>query len=342
MKTIYIDGSLGEGGGQVLRSSLSLSMITGRPFRIEKIRAKRSKPGLMRQHLTCVRAAAEICGAEVEGDELKSQAVSFVPGKVQSGEYRFAVGTAGSTSLVFQTIFLPLLLASGDSIVQFEGGTHNSKAPSFDYLAKAFLPLIRKMGAEVDIELVRAGFYPAGQGQFVAEIRSIDSLSPIQILNRGELKARIAEAGLCNLDERIGKRELSKLAKALDLNLSEMKVRQYEGSAGVGNVLSLTYDFDELSEVFTGFGEKGITAEFVARGVSKEALRYIKEDAPVGDYLADQLLLPFALAGGGSFRTLALSQHFLTNKNIIETFLDVEIVTTRQSRLSWLVEIRNG
>lgn len=339
MKTINIDGSLGEGGGQVLRSSLSLSMITGKPFRIEKIRAKRAKSGLMRQHLTCVRAATEICGARVEGAEMKSQNLSFVPDKVKAGEYSFAVGTAGSTSLVFQTVFLPLLLAQGESILQFEGGTHNSKAPSFDYLSKVFLPVVRRMGAEVEVDLVRAGFYPAGQGQFVAEIGSAESLEPIELLQRGALKSRRAVAGLCNLDERIGKRELSELSKVLDLSLKEMEVHQYEGSAGVGNVLSMAYEFDELTEIVTGFGEKGVAAEFVAKQVAKEAVRYAKEEAPVGDYLADQLLLPFALAGGGSFRTLALSQHFLTNKDIIEKFLDIEIQTTRESRLSWLVEI---
>ena len=340
MKTINIDGSLGEGGGQVLRSSLSLSMITGQPFRIDKIRAKRAKPGLMRQHLTCVRAAAEICGAKVEGAELKSQNLSFVPGKVKTGEYNFAVGTAGSTSLVFQTVFLPLLLADGESIVQFEGGTHNSKAPSFDYISKVFLPVVHRMGTEAELELVQAGFYPAGQGQFVAEIGSTDSLKPIELLQRGELKSRLAVAGLCNLEERIGKRELSELSKVLDLNLKEMEVHHFEGSAGAGNVLSMAYEFEELTEIFTVFGEKGVTSEFVAKQVAKEAARYAKEDAPVGDYLADQLLLPFALAGSGSFRTLALSQHFLTNKNIIEKFLDIEIETTRESRLSWLVEVR--
>lgn len=341
MKTLIIDGSLGEGGGQVLRSSLSLSMLTGRAFRMKNIRAKRPKPGLMRQHLTCVKAAAEICGAEVEGAELKSQELSFRPGLVKSGSYRFAVGTAGSTSLVFQTVFLPLLLAAGDSIVEFEGGTHNSKAPSFDFIDLAFLPIVKRMGAQVEVELVRAGFYPAGQGQFVAEIGSVDSLVPVEVLERGALVSRQAKAGLCNLDERIGKRELSELSKALDLNLKEMLLHQYEGSAGAGNVLSMSYEFERVTEVFTGFGEKGVTAEFVAKQVAKEALRFVKEEAPVGDYLADQLLLPFALAGGGSFRTLALSQHFLTNKDIIETFLDVRIETTRESRLSWLVEVQS-
>lgn len=339
MKPITIDGSRGEGGGQALRSSLTLSMLTGKPFRMEKIRANRAKPGLMRQHLTCVHAAAEICGAEVEGDEIKSSQLTFKPGRIRPGQYRFAVGTAGSTSLVFQTVLLPLLSAGSSSFVQFEGGTHNSKAPTFDFIEKTFLPVILGMGADVSIELNRAGFYPAGQGEFAAQIEPLDKLAPIDLLERGELRSRAAVAGLCNLDDRIGKRELSELAKLLDLSLSEMSVRRYDDAAGSGNVLSLALEHDRITEVFTGFGERGVPAELIAKQVGKEAIRYLKEEAPVGDYLADQLLLPFALAGGGRFRTLALSQHFLTNKEIIETFLDARIGTTRESRLSWLVEI---
>lgn len=340
MNSIILDGSRGEGGGQALRSSLTLSMLTGKPFLMDNIRAKRAKPGLMRQHLTCVRAAAEICGAEVAGDVINSQSLSFRPGEVKAGSYRFAVGTAGSTSLVFQTVLLPLLFAAGDSIVQFEGGTHNSKAPTFDFIEAAFLPVLERMGAEVSIELVRAGFYPAGQGEFVAQVSQLKRLQPIELLVRGSLVSRSAEAGLCNLDERIGKRELSVLAKALDLNLNEIRVRDYNDAAGSGNVLSLRCAYEEATEVFTGFGEKGIPAEAVARQVVKEALRFLKEEAPVADYLADQLLLPFAIARGGCFRTLALSQHFLTNKEIIEAFLDVRVEMTRESRLCWLVKFK--
>lgn len=339
MKPISIDGSQGEGGGQILRSSLALSILTGKPFRMENIRAGRRKPGLMRQHLTCVKAAAAICNAQVDGAEINSGHLSFVPGELCSGEFRFAVGTAGSALLVFQTVLWPLLFAQGNSIVELEGGTHNSKAPTFDFIERTFLPTVRRMGAQVSLDLVRAGFYPAGQGQLIAEIEPLAALKPIEVLERGELVSRKAVAGLCNLTEKIAQRELSGVAKAMDLNLQELETRSYDDSAGSGNVLSVFLDYESINETFVAFGERGVSSEVVAKIVSRQAHRYIKAEAPVGDYLADQLLVPMVLAGSGSFRTLALSQHFQTNKDIIQKFIDLNIKTTREDRLSWLVEI---
>src|SRR5690349_22119957 len=152
---LTIDGALGEGGGQVLRTSLALSAVTGKAFRIEHIRGKRSKPGLLRQHLTAVKAIAEICGARVHGAELGSRELSFEPGRVQHGEHRFAVGTAGSATLVFQTVLPALFTAQGRSRIAFEGGTHNPAAPPFEFIAQTFLPLLHRMGATVSVELAR-------------------------------------------------------------------------------------------------------------------------------------------------------------------------------------------
>src|SRR5689334_5065034 len=163
---ILIDGSQGEGGGQILRSSLALSVLTGKPFKIENIRANRDKPGLGRQHLTAVLAAAKICSAGVSGAVLGSRELSFWPGKLKPGEYAFDVGSAGSTTLVFQTVLPPLMLADGPSQLQLQGGTHNIHAPPFDFLAKTFLPVVNRMGPQVNVELVRAGFFPAGGGRF--------------------------------------------------------------------------------------------------------------------------------------------------------------------------------
>src|ERR1700722_15265155 len=159
---IEIDGSFGEGGGQVLRTALSLSLVTGQPFRIDNIRAGREKPGLLRQHLTAVLAAAEIGGATVEGATLGSTALTFSPGKVKPGEYRFAVGTAGSGTLVFQTILPALMLASAPSRITIEGGTHNHAAPPFDFLARTFVPLVERMGPKIRLQFERYGFYTAG------------------------------------------------------------------------------------------------------------------------------------------------------------------------------------
>jgi RNA 3'-terminal phosphate cyclase (ATP) len=178
-ETIRIDGSFGEGGGQILRSSLSLSLVTGKPFRIENIRANREKPGVLRQHLTAVQAAAEVGSAEVEGASLGSKALTFVPGKIRSGEFRFAIGTAGSGTLVLQTILPALITAAGPSRIEIEGGTHNPAAPPFDFLQRSFIPLIERMGPKVKLELQRYGFYPAGGGRFVVEITPCEVLKPI-------------------------------------------------------------------------------------------------------------------------------------------------------------------
>src|SRR5258706_8068507 len=182
---IRIAGSFGEGGGQILRTSLSLSLATGKAFRIEKIRAGRERPGLLRQHLTAVLAAAEVGGAEVEGAALGSTSLSFSPGKVRGGEYRFSVGTAGSGTLVFQTVLPALMLAGEPSRIVIEGGTHNSAAPPFDFLARTFVPLLERMGPKVHLQFERYGFYPAGGGRFCAEVHPVKVLNGIEIGERG-------------------------------------------------------------------------------------------------------------------------------------------------------------
>src|SRR5689334_333662 len=175
---LKLDGSVGEGGGQILRTALALSALTGQPFEIEKIRAKRRKPGLLRQHLTAVRAATALCQAQVEGDSLGSMTLRFVPGDVKPGEYAFAIGTAGSATLVLQTVLPPLLLASRPSKITIEGGTHNPLAPPVDFLDRSFLPLVRRMGPRVRVQLERWGFYPAGGGRISVEIEPVQRLQP--------------------------------------------------------------------------------------------------------------------------------------------------------------------
>lgn len=338
-KAIHIDGSVGEGGGQVLRTALALSLITQKPVELINIRGKRAKPGLMRQHLTAVRAAATIGNAKVEGDEIKSQSLSFVPGKVTPGSYEFAIGTAGSTTLILQTILPVLMLADQPSRIELEGGTHNAMAPTFDFLEQVFLPILKKIGCKVNLHLERAGFYPAGGGCLVAEIKPVSKFKRVEILKRGKLVSRLATAGICNLSEEVARRELSVTAKELNLSKNEIKVKDYANAHGVGNVLSMSYHYENITEMFTAFGEKTVTSEKVAKDLVREAKRYEKADVPVGEHLADQLLLPMALAGGGTFRTLSLSRHFTTNIEIIKKFLDIEIETTREDRLSWLIEI---
>jgi RNA 3'-terminal phosphate cyclase (ATP) len=319
---LTIDGSQGEGGGQVFRSSLALSLVSGVPFRIERIRAGRARPGLMRQHLTALEAAAAVGEASVEGAAVGSLEVVFRPTRVRPGAYRFAVGTAGSTGLVLQTVLLPLAMAGGPSALTLEGGTHNPSAPPFDFLAGAFLPLVRRMGARVEARLDRAGFYPVGGGRMTVDIGEARALTPLELPARGATRRRRARALISRLPRQIADRELAVVRARLGWADDELDVVPLdEGMAGPGNVLLLEIESEHVGEVFTGFGQVGIRAEAVAEHAVQEALRYLAADVPVGPHLADQLLLPLALAGAGRFRTLPLTPHATTNLEVIRQFL---------------------
>ncbi|WAS92817.1 RNA 3'-terminal phosphate cyclase [Nannocystis punicea] len=324
---IVIDGSEGEGGGQILRTSLALSLITGRPFHLVKLRARRHKPGLLRQHLTAVRAATGVGGAKVQGDALGSQELVFQPGPVKHGDYSFSVGSAGSVTLVLQTVIWPLLHAPGTSTLSFEGGTHNPMAPPFEFIAEVFLPLLRRMGAQVQANLDRVGFYPAGGGRFTAKVTGGEPLQPLQWHDRGQIVRRQARAIYANLPKSIADRELRAVQNLLGWERSELRAIEVE-SAGPGNALLLSVEFEHGSELFSAFGEKRISAEQVAARVVKELGEHLGSDAPVGPHLADQLLIPLALAGGGSFRSHALTQHTMTNMEIVGRFLPVQFEVT--------------
>lgn len=322
MDTVELDGSQGEGGGQILRTALSLSMITGTPFRIERIRARRAKPGLLRQHLTAVQAAAEICRAEVAGAEPGSLSLSFRPGRVRGGDYRFAIGTAGSCTLVLQTVLPALWFADRESTLTVSGGTHNPAAPSADFLIRAWLPLLRTMGIDMDIELVRHGFYPAGGGEIRARIRPAAGWRPLELDARGELVSAKATAVVAGVPVEVAKRELDRVRSRLGGIDEEMRV--LSSREGPGNVLMVELQYSRLTEIFTGFGEKGLPAETVADRVARDARAFREGTAAVGEHLADQLLIPLAFAGEGGFTTPVLSSHLRTNLEVIEKFLAVE------------------
>ncbi len=320
---IRIDGSFGEGGGQILRTSLGLSLATGKPFRIENIRAGRERPGLLRQHLTAVLAAAEVGGAEVEGATLGSTAVTFSPGKVRAGDYRFAVGTAGSGTLVFQTILPALLTADAPSHITIEGGTHNSAAPPFDFLERSFLPLIERMGPKIRLQFERYGFYPAGGGRFCAEIEPALSLAPLHIGERGEIVSRRIIAVVANLPGHIALREIETASSMLNWNRDCGKVDQTRNSPGPGNVVMVEIGSTEVTEIFSAFGQIGVSAEKVASIAAKDAREYLVSRAAAGEHLTDQLLLPLALAGAGSFTAEKINMHARTNMAVITEFLPV-------------------
>jgi RNA 3'-terminal phosphate cyclase (ATP) len=320
---LTIDGSFGEGGGQVVRTSIALSAATGQPVRIENVRAGRRRPGLMRQHLTAVEAAAAICGAEVEGAEVGSRALTFRPGSVRAGDHLFSVGTAGSATLVLQTVLPSLLLAPGASRLVLEGGTHNPLAPPFDFLERVFVPLINRMGPRVSVRLERPGFYPAGGGRFTVDIEPASRLVPLQLTERGEIRDRRARALVANLSPRIAQRELAVVREQLGWDEGLLRVEQVRGSPGPGNALLIEIGSEHVTELFAGFGERGVAAEAVAAHACREAQRYLAAGVPVGEHLADQLVIPFALAGGGAFRTLALSRHTTTQLELVPRFLPV-------------------
>jgi len=321
---IIIDGSKGEGGGQVLRSALSLSACTGQPFKIKNIRGGRKKPGLMRQHLTCVKAIEEICAGNAIGRTLGSTELTFVPGEIRHGDYRFDIGTAGATGLVFQTVLPVLLQADSPSTVQFGGGTHNKAAPPFEFLQESFLPALKLVGANVRIELHKRGYYPAGGGMWQAFIEPLETPIPMDLTDRGSVQSITAEAATANLPSSIAERELTTVSEELGLQEADLHQRNYD-SAGPGNIVLVRAFSNKHTEVFSGFGEYGVSAELVARRAANAAKKYLDSEAAVSENLADQLLLPLACGAGGSFTATELSEHFLTNKGVIEAFLDAEI-----------------
>lgn len=341
---IEIDGSIGEGGGQILRTSLALSMCTGQPFTLTKIRAGRAKPGLMRQHLTCVNAAAEVCGADVQGDELNSQSLVFTPGPVRAGEYEFNVGTAGSCTLVLQTVWPALMLADTPSRLKLGGGTHNPMAPPFHFLERSYAPLLHKLGAKAELVLRRLGFYPAGGGEIEATIwPAKDSLQPFDLNERGAKLESYAECFAPALPRSVARRELEQLGASLgwsDAQLREAACRQNEGP---GNALLATLVYEHVSEVFTAFGEKGVSAEQVAREVVREVRAYQVSHAVLGSHLTDQWALPLALAvwqrrRSASYTATELTDHATTNFETIQKFLPVGI-QTEKTQDGWQVTV---
>lgn len=329
---IRIDGSEGEGGGQVLRTALALSLVTQTPFRIERIRARRERPGLLRQHLTGVQAAAAIGGAHVEGDVLGSTSLTFTPGAVKPGDYRFAVGTAGSAMLVLQTVLPPLMVAAGPSTVTVEGGTHNPAAPPFDFIARAFLPVVNTLGPRIEVELKRYGFYPAGGGQVVARIEPAPTLQPVALLERGEIVRRAIRAVVANLPRHIAEREARTALRLLNWNADWVETEELRAVPGPGNALMIEIGSERVTEICTGFGETGVAAEAVANRAGQQARHYLAAGVPVGCHLADQLLTVMALGGGGAFRTLSLTQHSKTNAEIIRVFTGMRTTVTEEAR----------
>lgn len=340
---IYIDGSQGEGGGQIIRTSLSLSVITGKPFVMDNIREGRSKPGLQAQHVTCVNAAAHICGGKVEGAKRGSQSIRFEPGAVKSGTYAFDVGTAGSVSLVLQTVYLPLLFADDPSEVTITGGTHVEWSPSFTYLQSQWLPFMKKAGIDISLRLDRAGFYPEGGGRVTAKIKPAKILYPVEIPHRGNILNIDGIVVIANLPQNIAERQLKRMQDALyNTGIKCFWDMQALPGKAQGTASHLFVRFENGGGGFTALGEKNKKSETVAAEVADELIGFLDTEGTVDEYLADQLILPLCLAQGKSqFVTPEITSHLLTNIDIVKKFLPARITVAGKKGDEGLITI-NG
>ncbi len=320
---IEIDGSQGEGGGQILRTALSLSMITGKAFSLNNIRAGRKKPGLMRQHLVCVQAAQQLSCASVQGAELNSQHLVFQPQHILAGHYDLNIGSAGSTTLVLQTVLPALLMQEQSSTITIQGGTHNPLAPTADFIAQCFLPTLKQLGIEVDFNLVHAGFAPIGGGQITATIQPWQDRKSLSLMDRGEVQSIESFVGCLNLDKTdVAERELEVLAKKLDI--SHAHNMQLKG-VSQGNTLAVLVKFAQHQQMFTTLGSINRNAERVAKDLANQVRQFLATGAMVDEYLTDQLLLPLALGQGGQFTTSMISEHTRTQAAMIQRFIDCKI-----------------
>jgi RNA 3'-terminal phosphate cyclase (ATP) len=323
---VEIDGARGEGGGQILRTSLALAMITGRPLRMRRIRAGRAKPGLRRQHLACVEAAARLCHGEVHGAAVGSQDLELNPQAITGGHLVIDIGSAGSTTLVVQTILVPAIAAGVSLRAVIRGGTHNPLAPPFEFLERVYLPHLRAMGANVELTLDRHGFASGGErqhGELTLQVASSAPLRPVELMEAGPITARRATAILARLPTHVADREHAVVQRRLGFRPADCEIREVDG--GPGNVLLLEIERAGGRELVCAFGEKGLRAEAVAERACDELGDLLAADVPIGAHLADQLLLPLAVAGGGRFRTLPLSLHATTNIDTIQQFLPIAI-----------------
>lgn len=328
---LEIDGSFGEGGGQLLRTAVALSAITGTPLGITNIRAKRDKPGLAPQHLAAVRAVAEICGARVEGLELRSQSLAFTPGEIRSGSYRFGIGTAGSITLVLQALLPVLVAARGPSHVTVTGGTDVRGAPPLDYFSRVLLRLLEKMGVDARLHVLRRGYYPRGGGEAAIEVFP-GPLRPLVLESPGPLTALYGIAHVGNLPAHVAQRmrdaavaTLAGLGKVAQI---ETQVLNRDLAFGAGGSVVI---WAETAHSVVGAGrvaERGMRAEDLGTSAATELLSDVACGGALDTHAADQVLIYAALAGcRSSFTTRELSSHARTAMCLIGQFMPMRFET---------------
>lgn len=341
---IQIDGAMGEGGGQIVRSALTLSLLTGKPFEISRIRAGRRKPGLMPQHLSAVAAAAAIGGARVAGAQPGSTRLAFAPAGLRGGSYRFDIGTAGSTSLLLQTLLLPLAYAGSPATVVLGGGTHVAWSPCYHYLELHWLPYLRQIGISASLSLRKAGFYPRGGGELWAAVEPARGLLPLVLRERGRLLRASCLSAVANLDLSIAVRQQARALARLRPLISEVASRAIRlKGVGRGTMLLLLAEFERGGCCYFALGERGKPAEQVADAAADAFIAFIQGEAAIDSFLADQLLLPLVLANGTSvLHTAQVTPHLLTNIAVIREFLPAAIGVERLPDGSGVVRIEGA
>jgi len=326
---IQIDGSYGEGGGQILRTALALSAILKKPFTLYNIRCKRRNPGLQAQHVAAVEASARITEAQMEGVRFGSQEITFIPQEVHSGEYQFEVRTAGSVILLLQAIFLPLCFSNGISNITLIGGTHVPWSPSFHYLSEVFLPTLKGLGVSAAADIEKWGFYPKGGGRIRLKIKPVRELKPISFIDRGSLKMIHGISAISNLPRHVAERQKEQALKRIQGELQidgEIAVLEDVHSDGPGSFLFLLAEYQRALGGFSSLGIRGKPAERVADEAVDSLRDYLESDGCVDPYLTDQIVPFMALAkGNSSVTTVRITEHLLTNLWVIQRFLDVTV-----------------
>ena len=323
---IKIDGSFGEGGGQILRTSLGLAALLQKPLHIFNIRAKRTKPGLRPQHLACVKAIQKITKAEIKGAEVGSKELVFIPEGIYPGEYVFDIGTAGSTSLVFQSMLLPLMIAQDCSLIRIKGGTHVPWSPPFHYLRYVFAPTLADLGVKIELNINKWGFYPEGGGEIEGKIYPSQTLKAKNWLKPPVFSQLKAVSACLNLAEHIKKRQANTLINQLEKMGLKAELREEEAKGrGKGSFLFLWID-EQIKAGFSALGARGKTAEKVAEEVFNAFFLYYKSKVAMGPHLSDQIVLYLSLAPGKSQFTTIISSHLLTNIWVINQFLKRKII----------------
>lgn len=336
-ETILLDGSYGEGGGQILRTALALAAIKGQPFRMHRIRAGRENPGLRPQHLAAVRAVAQICDAEVEGDAVGARELTFVPRLApQPGEYVVDVstiageGSAGAVTLILQTLFIPLALAAGDSMLTLRGGTHVRWSPPYHYLAEVWMPLMERIGFSARLELGPWGWYPRGGGEMVAHIQGgvrPETLRGLELVNRGRLVSVWGFSAASNLPAHIAERQKSQMMMRLASRHIRAEIACWAPvSPGPGTAVFLLAEYEAITAGFTGYGRLRYPAERVADDAFEDFDDHRRSGMALDPHLADQAILPLALAPAPSrFTTSRITAHLTTVAWVVRQFLSREI-----------------